>query len=99
MVLAYRGRVTIATTIAPLLHVSHPREILCASEADTLERLIGPRGRVMNDETPVNLYWFAIQPNKVFAVVSDQELGQEHVDAYVGGLTMIDGDLGLIEPF
>jgi hypothetical protein len=57
------------------------------------------RGRVMNDETPVNLYWFAIQPNKVFAVVSDQELGQEHDDAYVGDMTMIDGDLGVIEPF
>jgi hypothetical protein len=37
------------------------------------------RGRVMNDETPVNLYWFAIRPNKVFAVVSDQELGQEQM--------------------
>jgi hypothetical protein len=56
------------------------------------------RGRVMNDETPVNLYWFAIQPNKVFAVVSDQDLGQEHDDAYVGDMTMINGDLGMIEP-
>eukprot|EP00953_Heterococcus_sp_UTEX-ZZ885_P027010 14543-Heterococcus_DN1.PRE.1 len=127
MVLTYRGHVTIANTIAPLLNLSDPRKILRASEADTLElcvlyraittkRAAGPsirayclsslrlvvrdaRGRVMNDETPVNLYWFAIRPTKVFAVVSDQELGQEHDDACVGDMTMIDGDLGVIEPF
>jgi hypothetical protein len=53
----------------------------------------------MNVETPVNLCWFAIRPNKVFAVVSDQELGQEHDDADVDDMAMIDGDLGMIEPF
>jgi hypothetical protein len=33
----YRGHVTIANTIGPLLNLSGPRKMLCASEADTLE--------------------------------------------------------------
>jgi hypothetical protein len=42
MVLTYSGHVTIVNTIAPLLDLSDPRKILCAAEADTLERFIGP---------------------------------------------------------
>jgi hypothetical protein len=73
------------------------RRAYCLSSVRLVVR--DARGRVMNDETFVNLYWFAIRPTKVFAVVSDQELGQEHDDACVGDMTMIDGDLGVIEPF
>jgi hypothetical protein len=89
-VLLYRAIITVCAA-------EPSRRAYCLSSVRLVVR--DARGRVMNDETPVNLYWFAIRPNKVFAVVSDQELGQEHDNAYVADMTMIDGDLGVIEPF